>query len=169
MRAGAMPGLVIATVVDNDDPEGQGRIKVTYPWLDETLESDWVPIASPFAGPDRGLYMMPEPDDEMIVGFLHGDFNRPVVLGALWNGQSEVPSADPRQRMIRSVNGHTIRFVDSTPSGGDYGALIIEDRHKNYIVMSNTHMLVRAVGTLILDGATVVIKGRTVEPSANTI
>src|SRR5690606_26192473 len=97
MKSGQIPGLVIATVTAVDDPLGQGRIKVTYPWLDESLESDWVPVAAPFAGPDRGLYMMPEVGDEMVAGFLHGDFNHPIVLGALWNGQSEVPSADPRQ------------------------------------------------------------------------
>ena len=169
MKSGQMPGLVIATVTAVDDPLGQGRIKLTYPWLDESLESDWVPVAAPFAGPDRGLYMMPEVGDEMVAGFLHGDFNHPIVLGALWNGQSEVPSADPRQRMIRSVNGHTIRFVDSTPTSGDKGALIIEDGHGNKVVMANTHMLVQAVGTLMIQAPTVLINGRPVVPSPNPI
>lgn len=169
MRSGQMPGLVLATVTSVDDPLKQGRIKVTFPWLDESLESDWVPVAAPFAGKDRGLYMMPEVGDEMVLGFLQGDFNHPVVLGALWNGQARAPSDDPRQRMIRSVNGHTIRFVDSTPTAGDKGALIVEDGHGNKVVMANTHLLVEAVGTLVIRGASVTINGRPVTPSGNPI
>jgi septal ring factor EnvC (AmiA/AmiB activator) len=71
--------------------------------------------------------------------------------------------------MIRSVNGHTIRFVDSTPSLGDKGALIIEDGHGNKIVMANTHMLIQAVGTLVIQGASITLNGRPVTPSPNPV
>ncbi len=169
MRSGQLPGLAIAIVTDVNDPLNQGRIKVKYPWLDAELRSDWIPIAAPFAGRDRGLFMMPEIEDEMVVGFLHGDFNHPVVLGAMWNGQAEAPSPDPRQRMIRSVNGHTIRFVDSTPTGGDKGTLVVEDAHGNFILMANTHMIIRAVGTLMVQAPTVLINGRPVVPSPSPI
>ncbi len=169
MRAGQMPGLTIGRVVAVDDPERQGRVKLIYPWLSDTLQSDWVPVAAPFAGQDRGLYMMPEIDDEMVVGFLHGDFDHPIVLGAMWNGQAEAPSPDPRQRMIRSKNGHTIRFVDSTPAGGDLGALIIEDGHGNMITLSNALVTVRSVATLVLQAPNIVINGRPVVPSPNPI
>jgi len=169
MKSGQIPGLVIGVVTANDDPTAQGKIKVRYPWLDETLESDWIPVAAPFAGPDRGFFTMPELDDEMVIGFLHGDFNHPVALGAMWNGQSEAPSPDPRQRIFRGKNGQSVRFVDSTPANGDFGALIIDDKHGNMIMMCNTHMTIKASGTLMIDGATVMIKGRTVTPNGNPI
>jgi phage baseplate assembly protein V len=173
MMAGAMPGLVIGRVVDVLDPEKQGRIRVDFPWLDQGLQTDWIPVVGPLAGPDRGLYFMPEVGDEVVVGFIQGDFNHPVVLGSMWNGQSPAPSPDPRQRMIRSKNGHTIRFVDSTPNGGDMGALIVEDPHGNVIVMTNTHMTVKAKVVLQLDAPVIVLKGpgwaRTVTPSTNPI
>lgn len=173
MTPGAIPGLAIGLVIDVNDPLKQGRVKLRFPWLDDEMESDWVPVAAPFAGDDRGVYFMPELEDEMVVGFIHGDFNHPVVLGAMWNGQAAPPSTDPRQRMIRSKNGHTIRFVDSTPTAGDMGALIVEDAHGNVIVMCNTHMTVKAKAVLQLEAPVVVLKGpgwsRTVTPSTNPI
>jgi hypothetical protein len=62
--------------------------------------------------------------------------------------------------MIRSKNGHTIRFVDSTPDAGNLGALIIEDAHGNQIVMTNGVMTIKAQTTLIIDAANIVVKGR---------
>jgi uncharacterized protein involved in type VI secretion and phage assembly len=173
MTPGSVPGLAIALVIDVKDPLNQGRVRVRFPWLDDTLESDWIPVAAPFAGGDRGLYFMPELQDELVVGFIHGDFNHPVVLGSMWNGKAAAPSPDPRQRMIRSKNGHTIRFIDSTPTDGDCGALIVEDAHGNVIVMCNTHMTVKAKAVLQLEAPTVVLKGpgwsRTVTPSNQPI
>ena len=173
MIPGKMPGLVIGLVTNVEDPLKQGRIKLRYPWLSEELESDWVPVVSHLAGDDRGIYFMPEVGDEMVVGFIHADFDHPVVLGAMWNGQAEAPSPDPRQRMIRSKNGHTIRFVDSEPAAGDKGALIVEDAHGNLVVMCNTHMTVKAKAVLQLDAPVIVLKGkgwsRTVTPSTNPI
>jgi phage baseplate assembly protein V len=169
MKAGQMPGLALAIVTDPDDPLGQGRVKLRFPWLDESLESDWVPVAAPFAGPDRGFFVFPEVGDEVVVGFLHGDFEHPVMLGALWNGQSEAPSPDPRQRMLRSKNGHTIRLIDSTPNAGDLGAMIFEDAYGNLITMSNGLVTVRSKATLVLQAPNIVINGRPVVPSRNPI
>ena len=42
---------------------------------------NWVPVAAPSPATDRGVFFMPEVDDEVVVGFLHGDFEHPVVLG----------------------------------------------------------------------------------------
>jgi uncharacterized protein involved in type VI secretion and phage assembly len=173
MRAGDVHGLTIGKVVEVDDREHQGRVKLQYPWLSPELTSDWISMASSFAGADRGIFFMPEKDDEVIVGFLHADFNHPYVLGVMWNGQSIAPSLDPRQRMIRSKNGHTIRFVDSTPTSGDKGALIIEDAHGNLITMSNGMVTVESGALLQLQAPTIVLKGkgwsRTVIPSNEPI
>lgn len=71
--------------------------------------------------------------------------------------------------MIRSKNGHTIRFVDSTPSSGDKGALIIEDAHGNSIVMSNTQVTIHSRGHLALTGASISIMNRLVKPVGGPI
>lgn len=170
----APPGLVLGTVHDTDDPMGWGRIKVQFPWLDGYTISDWAPIASPLAGPDYGTWFIPEVGNEAVVAFDRGDVNHPFILGFLWNGQDHAPSTSVRERMIRSVNHHTIRFLDPTPTaGGNRGGIAIEDAHGNSIVLSNNQLTIHAVGTLLLDGATVVIQSagvrRTVAPTPNTI
>lgn len=173
MMQDRIQGIVIGKVTAVKDPQNQGRVMVRFPWLDDTLQSTWASVAAPFAGGDRGAFFMPEEGDEVVVGFLHGDFAHAYVLGAMWNGVAGSPSPDPRQRMIRSKNGHTIRFVDSTPDSGNLGALIVEDAHGNRVVMTNGVMTITAQATLVIEAAAVVIRGpgwtRTVTPSSSPI
>jgi uncharacterized protein involved in type VI secretion and phage assembly len=81
--------IVVGLVTNNNDPDGLGRVKVKFPTLGDSLESWWARIASPSAGKDRGLLMMPIVGDEVLVAFEHGDTRRPYVLGSLWNGQAQ--------------------------------------------------------------------------------
>jgi len=81
--------LVIGLVSNNKDDEKLGRVKVKFPALDDTLESDWLRIATPNAGPQRGVLMLPQVNDEVIVGFENGDTRRGYVLGSLWNGKDK--------------------------------------------------------------------------------
>jgi uncharacterized protein involved in type VI secretion and phage assembly len=170
----APPGVVIGTVQDVDDPLAWGRVRVRFDWLQGYTVSNWAPIASVMAGPDYGVWFIPEVGDMAVVAFERGDVNLPVVLGFIWGGDDKRPSASTHERMIRTVNGHTIRFLDSTPtSGGNRGAVAIEDGHGNQIVMSNRQVTIRANGTLVLDGATVAIRSmgvtRVVSPTPNSI
>ena len=166
-------GVVLGVVTDTDDPEGAGRVKVRYPWLGSEEQSNWASMTAPMAGDDRGLFWSPEKDDEVVLAFHHGDVAHPFIIGFTWNGVHRPPSGDGRQRVIRSVNGHTIRFVDSTPTSGDAGALIIEDGNQNTIIMSNGKITIKAMGRLELEGAQVVLKGpgwqRIVVPNGNPI
>jgi uncharacterized protein involved in type VI secretion and phage assembly len=88
-KNGWSSSLVIGVVTQNDDPEGLGRVRVKYPPLAEDAEGWWARIASPAAGKDRGLLMMPVVGDEVLVGFEHGDARRPYIVGALWNGNAQ--------------------------------------------------------------------------------
>jgi uncharacterized protein involved in type VI secretion and phage assembly len=81
--------IVVGIVTNNNDPDGLGRVKVKFPTLGDKLESWWARIASPSAGKDRGLLMMPIANDEVLVAFEHGDPRRPYVIGSLWNGQAK--------------------------------------------------------------------------------
>lgn len=81
--------VVIAEVTNNNDPDGLGRVKLKFPSLGDKLESWWARVASPSAGKDRGLLMMPIVGDEVLVAFEHGDTRRPYVIGSVWNGQAK--------------------------------------------------------------------------------
>lgn len=77
--------LVVGIVTNNNDPERLGRVKVKLPALSQE-ESLWVPVAVPSAGRERGLSMLPVPDEQVIVGFENGDPSYPYVLGSVFNG-----------------------------------------------------------------------------------
>lgn len=78
--------LVIGIVTDNNDPDKLGRAKIRYPLLNDEVESGWARIAWGAAGAARGTVTLPHVNDEVAVGFEHGDVRRPVILGALFNG-----------------------------------------------------------------------------------
>ena len=114
----------IAIVTDNKDPSKLGRVKLKIPVLSDDDTTFWVPVAMHGAGKNRGWFFIPEVNDEVLVVFEHGDANRPIVLGALWNGKDKPPDKNPGgnpRRVIKSRQGNKITFDD------DQGKLIIED------------------------------------------
>ena len=64
-----LDGVHVALVTNNKDPENQGRVKVRFPWLDDTAESHWCRLSARYAGKDRGMYFVPEVGDEVLVVF----------------------------------------------------------------------------------------------------
>jgi len=109
--------LLVGVVVDLDDPDRLGRVKVSYPELDNK-HSDWAPMATLMAGKNRGSLFRPEKGDEVLVGFLQGDMRAPYVLGGVWSKPDPPPPDDGKQaennwRLITSRSGHVLRFDDT--------------------------------------------------------
>jgi uncharacterized protein involved in type VI secretion and phage assembly len=161
----SLNGVVIGLVTQVQP----GQVKVNYPWLDEQHESDWIRIATAMSGGGRGTFFMPELHDEVLLAFDQGDPRLPYVIGFMWNGQDAPPGQDVRDRRITSRNGHSVRFLDATPSGGSLGALVIQDAHGNTISMSNGKITISAVGILELDAPNITVKGRVVADGPNPI
>jgi uncharacterized protein involved in type VI secretion and phage assembly len=163
---GVVVGLVTQVNVD-------GRVKVHFPWLDPHHASDWIRVATMMAGGGRGSFFMPELNDEVLVAFEHGDARFPFVIGFLWNGQDHPPAEHVRDRTIRSKNGHSIRFLDSTPRNGDLGGIIIEDAHHNRITLTNGQVTIKSTSVVTIEGAHIVLKvggvTRVVSPNTNPI
>ncbi|MBK1716045.1 phage baseplate assembly protein V, partial [Rubrivivax gelatinosus] len=99
------PGLQTATVVG---PEGDaasaeeihtdrlGRVRVRFPWqdgehraADTSRSSTWVRVIQRWAGGGHGVQWIPRIGQEVLVGFVEGDIDRPIVQGALYNGRGE--------------------------------------------------------------------------------
>lgn len=112
-------GVYPAVVADNQDPDGQGRVKVRLPWAADAGDAQyeaWARLATMMAGNDRGSFFIPDVDDEVLVAFAGGDPRQPFVVGALWNGQDAPPStidADNTKKVLRSRNGVTITLDDT--------------------------------------------------------
>ncbi len=127
------PGYQTARVVGPDagvSPSGsqevhadaQGRIRVKFHFQDgggESVSQDstWLRVAQRYAGPGVGSQFLPRIGQEVLVGFLGGDIDRPVVLGALYNGRGEagVP-ATPGGRSAETDTSLYAQAGDATPS-----------------------------------------------------
>jgi uncharacterized protein involved in type VI secretion and phage assembly len=162
------PGVVIGKVTANRDPEGLGRIQVSYPFLDQP-EERWISLAAPMAGAGSGFFVMPEVHDEVVIAFHHGMWDDPVAIAMLWNPVQPPPTPDPRQRMWRSRNGHAVRMLDPEPAAGNRGALIIEDGHGNTIMLANGHLSITAVGRMSITALDLSLQGRVVRPVGGPI
>lgn len=117
---GPFGGLVIGTVSNVDDPDKVGRVKVVFPTISGTVESGWARVLGPAAGAGddgaRGLYLPYLVGDEVVVGFLGGHGELPVVVGALWSKKHPPPAPSDRlaaHGVLRSTSGHTLRFDDT--------------------------------------------------------
>lgn len=173
---GSVKGVAIGLVTQNNDPEGLGRVRVSYPWHDQPRESYWARLASPMAGKDRGLVLIPEVGDEVLLAFERDDLRFPFVLGALWNGQDQPPVANDDgnndKRLFKSRKGHRLLFDD-----GDRGVvelalndgkmiridddgMRIEDGKGNQISIDSNSgaVTIEAAGKLTLKGSSVSIQ-----------
>jgi uncharacterized protein involved in type VI secretion and phage assembly len=137
-RDGGFFGVVVGVVTNNQDPDNLGRVKVKLPWLSEEDESHWARVLTPMAGNGRGLYFLPEVDDEVLVAFEHGRVEFPYVLGALWNGKDTPPESNEdganNLRGITSRSGLVIRLDDA--EGAERIEIADKDR-KNVVVVDH--------------------------------
>ena len=92
--ATALTAAYLAEVVAVQDPLGLGRVEVRVLNCDGLTDQDgpiWARVAVPFAGSDRGAFLLPDVGDEVLIVFLNGDPRLPMVVGGLWNGAAAPP------------------------------------------------------------------------------
>jgi uncharacterized protein involved in type VI secretion and phage assembly len=148
---GRVYGVVIGVVTANDDPDSLGRVKVKFPWLPDDTESTWARVVTFMAGKDRGGVFLPEPDDEVLVAFEHGDVRFPYVVGGLHNGKDTAPYANAdgknNERLIKSRSGMTLTFDDT--SGSEKVTLADKDAKDSIVIdMANKKVTVTSSGDL---------------------
>jgi phage protein D len=124
--------LLIGIVSNNKDPKKWGRVRVKFPTLTEEHESDWARIVAIGAGLNRGFDCLPEVNDEVLVGFEHGDIHRPFVIGGVWNGKDAPPTnvdesvvgGKVRLRTIKTRTGHILQFVEEDKGSSKKGVYL---------------------------------------------
>ncbi|MDG9779896.1 type VI secretion system tip protein VgrG [Metapseudomonas otitidis] len=103
-----------------------GRIKVQFHWDREGQADEhtscWLRVASSWAGNAYGAIAIPRIGMEVLVTFLEGDPDQPLVTGCLYHGVHQPPYELPANKT------RTLLKTDSSPGGGGYNELRIEDR-----------------------------------------
>jgi uncharacterized protein involved in type VI secretion and phage assembly len=129
----SLKGVVTGKVVSTDDPEHQGRVQVSFPFLGGQNESYWAPVATLLAGNLTGAWFMPEPGNEVLVAFQQDDVAHPCIIGFLWNGQDAPPDSKAENRVIVTPGGHTLRFED-----GDAKKVILKSSSGQTITLDDS-------------------------------
>ncbi len=169
-------GVAVAVVTDNKDPDDLCRVKVRYPWHDRPRKTYWARLAVPMAGNDRGVVLVPEVGDEVLVAFERGDLRSPYVLGSLWNGKSKPPLANSDgkndKRILKSRKGHKLLFddgargivevahVDGRRVVFDDDGIRVEDAEGNRVEIDSASgkMTIQANGVLSIKAAAITIE-----------
>ena len=150
-------GTVVGLVTNVNDPKGLGRVKLKFPWLSDTYESDWARMLQLGAGKGHGAVFLPEVDDEVLVAFEQGDTRCPYVLGALYNGVDKpvlgdklVGGSGVARRGIVSKKGHKLVFLDDDAKSGV--ALMTAKNLRIALKDSATTIHISSGGKVVIEG-----------------
>ncbi len=121
------PETAIVTGPPNEEihVDQHGRIKIRFHWdrispFDDSA-SCWVRVAQMFAGPGWGTVFIPRVGMEVIVEFLDGNPDRPIVTGCVYNGHNSLPYTLPDEKT------KTVIKTSSSPGGNGYNELTFDD------------------------------------------
>ncbi|HEY9262860.1 type VI secretion system Vgr family protein [Chitinophaga sp.] len=148
-----------ATVTDNADPKGLGRIRVRFRWQQQGA-TPWLRMIAPHGGGNKGFYFIPEVNEEVWVAFEDGNPEAPYVLGTTYNGDAKTEFGDDQNNIkaIRTRSGHTI-MLDDTSNGE---SITITDKNGNIITLdtSGKHIHITAPENLNLTAKNIHISAK---------
>jgi phage protein D len=169
--------VVVGVVTNNSDPQSLGRVRVRYPALDDQHEGWWARIATPSAGANRGVLMLPIPGDEVLLAFEHGDDEHPYIIGSLWNGNAQPQTLvhDDGSFALRSDKQIVAQAAEQISVQGDQavgfqagkdltvkaGAKLTAQAESDAVVQSTTNMTVKGVQAVTVQGAQATVQGDT--------
>lgn len=105
-------------VIDNQDPQKRGRLKLRIPSVLNDQASDWALPCMPYGGaPQQGMFMVPEVDALVWVEFEAGDVHCPIWVGTFWMAEGDPPedaaTEEPTTRLLQTSSGHILQFDDA--------------------------------------------------------
>jgi type VI secretion system secreted protein VgrG len=163
--AGSQTAIVVGPDGEEIHTDPHGRVKVRFHWdrwgakndtdLQEWDTSCWVRVAQNSAGKGWGSFYLPRVGQEVVVEFLDGDPDRPLVTGTVYNGATKLPYDTKEKKTISGVKTMTvggggfneIRFDDETDeeqvfvhAQKNYDVRVLNDAYE--VVKNNRHQLV---------------------------
>ncbi|MGN6211624.1 phage baseplate assembly protein V [Parafilimonas sp.] len=169
----------IATVKDNKDPDNMGRVRVQMLWQQAGNEmTDWLRVMTPDAGggkggaKNRGLVVVPEPGDQVLVCFRYNDPDRPFVLGSMFHGKTgggggqgnKVKSLTALSGSIVSLDGDAINIIDAagnkvTLDGG--GKINVNCTSNITLECGSSKITMDSGGKIEISGTEITVSGST--------
>ena len=124
---GPQTAVVIGPAGEEIYTDKYGRVKVRFFWdregsADPEPYSAWVRVGQTGAGPGFGTFMIPRIGQEVIVEFLDGDPERPIVTGAVYNATNLPAFGDASNNTVQGLK------TNSSKGGGGYNEIKIDDK-----------------------------------------
>ncbi len=119
-------GVVVGAIGKEIDTDALGRVRVQFTWdrigKNDDSSSCWLRVVQPWSGSRYGFQFIPRVGTEVLVAFLGGDPDRPVVTGCLPNASNALPFTLPDE-----VTRSGIRSQSTPQGGGNYNEISFDD------------------------------------------
>ncbi|MGC9378178.1 VgrG-related protein [Streptomyces sp. MH13] len=163
--AARLPSVANAIVTDVQDPLKQGRVKLQFPWLDDTYVSDWARSVQMGGVGGGGVFPM-DVGDEVLVAFDRGALDHPFVIGGLYNGRdlptkvNDVPLHDGMKKKaarhtLSDRQGNRVDLLSQQTGGRKQGVRIASGNDKLTINLdrTKTEITVDSKGSVSITGS----------------
>lgn len=129
---GCQTAVVVGPAGEEIYTDQYGRVKVQFHWDREGKRNEnsscWVRVSHPWAGKGWGAISIPRIGQEVIVDFLEGDPDQPLVVGRVFNGECMPPYALPAGSVVSGIKS------ESTKGGGGYNEIALDDTKGNELI-----------------------------------
>jgi type VI secretion system secreted protein VgrG len=122
---GCQTAVVVGPAGEEIYTDKHGRVKVQFHWDREGKKNEnsscWIRVSHPWAGKGYGSVSIPRIGQEVIVDFLEGDPDQPIIVGRVYNAEQMPPTGLPAAGMVSGMKSN------STPGGGGYNQMTMDD------------------------------------------
>jgi type VI secretion system secreted protein VgrG len=129
---GPQTAKVVVASGDEITTDTYGRIKVKFPWDRSSAQDDsascWIRVAQIWAGAQWGSMYIPRVGQEVVVDFLNGNPDRPIIVGCVYNANNKPPDTLPDNKTMSDI------MTNSSPGGGGFNQLRFEDKKGSEVV-----------------------------------
>jgi type VI secretion system secreted protein VgrG len=123
--SGVQSAFVVGPGAQEIHTDELGRVRVQFHWdrrgRSDDDSSPWIRVGQGWAGTGFGMVTIPRVGQEVLVGFLDGDPEQPIVVGRVFNARNVVPHRLPELRTVSTWRS------ESTPGGGGYNEILFDD------------------------------------------
>jgi type VI secretion system secreted protein VgrG len=123
---GVQTAIVVGPAGEEIYPDEHGRVKVQFHWDREGKRDEnsscWIRVSQGWAGAGWGAMYIPRIGHEVIVDFIEGDPDRPIIVGRVYHGNNQPPYPLPAEKTKSTLKS------ESTPGGGGSNEFRFEDK-----------------------------------------